>query len=1210
MAINLTPDWFQKRWSEAKNRAGRRYAEQLNVSLPLSRYFSATTQTRDFFARFGELETALQKVWKDQPLPGAPKGSEEAISRIEALVRSTSSGLRDLAALLASAPSVVHFGNTAAAARGVANEAEAPFRAAVEQSRIASPEDRSAVERWVDWFSNISNAANEIEDFLVSPATLCTNAPALLLLGPAGTGKTHLLCEMTKQRIELETPSLIFLAQAFQLPFTDVLQTLANSVGWTGPPEEFFGALGAIARSQHTRCLISIDAINEGHRESWSKALPNLAGLPQRYPGLALVISCRTPFEKMIVPDPSELGLTVAYHFGFPAEVQSGAVEKYFKGYCIPLPEVPLLEEEFSNPLFLKLFCEALERATVQDKHKQIRDIASGQRGMTYILEYFVDEKDRIISERLGTPPGLSWRFLKGEFSTALAEQHAQTMRLTDATRLADALQPAEMPSGTFLQALINEDILSEDITFDEHSQPTEVVRLTYQKFADHLLARHLLARQFDSASEETIKASLRDPSRLGFYFSDQEVALSQASIVQALLIEFPSRVKNRGELLDYLDWDSIPGRICENFIEGLYWRDPESVNESTAKWVTKFLRHDQLREPTLNVLVALSVKPQHPFRASRLDGFLRCGRIVERDLFWTEYLRRSFDRGTPMRLLIWAEDQLSKNSPADFVSAYISVLKWFLTSTQRAFRDRVTHALFRIGLTTPKTLFDATLESLDINDPYVPQRMLAASYGVAMALSFTEDGSEFQTTILPYYAGQLFSQMFNHESKYATTHVLSRDYARRTVQLALMVQPGFLSEAEVALMTPPFRFGGIRQWGESEDRDKGRNRNGDSPLGMDFANYTLGRLVKNRFAYQDTPEYSLVKRQVLWRIYDLGYTLEDFSKADQEIAGMSWRQETRGRGVGKTDRYGKKYAWIAFYELAGYREDEGLLDRDERISDADIDPSFPEDPRFTAVFDHPWIGHTGTVREWMFSNFRPPVEDKLVLPAIHGLPGPWVLLHGSVNRETEDKTIFTLFDGILVRQDQVAGAISTLSAESASGRQTPSSEEEHYTYAGEIPWSDTWRLQQYPSSVGYGANEVEVFLTARDYAWESYHSHENPLRGIPFPSKELASDLNLYVQIPSVTMAQRGSNRVATLLVLTGEPYHDSEMLLFIRQDLLGDYLSRKGLDFILFAWGERRANHVRQRDGREEEGNFEIKDVIHKQGFYYTGRGFDRFL
>ena len=95
----------------------------------------------------------------------------------------------------------------------------------------------------------------------------------------------------------------------------------------------------------------------------------------------------------------------------------------------------------------------------------------------------------------------------------------------------------------------------------------------------------------------------------------------------------------------------------------------------------------------------------------------------------------------------------------------------------------------------------------------------------------------------------------------------------------------------------------------------------------MDFANYTIGRLVLHRSAYDDTvPDYQQTKKQILWRIYDLGYSLQAFSKIDQQIAHRGFYEEQAGRESTKAERYGKKYSWIAFYEVAGYRQDLGLL--------------------------------------------------------------------------------------------------------------------------------------------------------------------------------------------------------------------------------------------------------------------------------------------
>jgi hypothetical protein len=44
-------------------------------------------------------------------------------------------------------------------------------------------------------------------------------------------------------------------------------------------------------------------------------------------------------------------------------------------------------------------------------------------------------------------------------------------------------------------------------------------------------------------------------------------------------------------------------------------------------------------------------------------------------------------------------------------------------------------------------------------------------------------------------------------------------------------------------------------------------------------------------------------------------------------------------------DRYGKKYGWIAYYELAGRLNDAGQLSDEAAEGIVDIDASFPDEP-------------------------------------------------------------------------------------------------------------------------------------------------------------------------------------------------------------------------------------------------------------------------
>lgn len=71
-----------------------------------------------------------------------------------------------------------------------------------------------------------------------------------------------------------------------------------------------------------------------------------------------------------------------------------------------------------------------------------------------------------------------------------------------------------------------------------------------------------------------------------------------------------------------------------------------------------------------------------------------------------------------------------------------------------------------------------------------------------------------------------------------------------------------------------------------------------------------------------------------------LGYDPETFEAVDRKMNSGP----RMGNDKDKVDRYGKKYGWIAYFEMWCVRHAKGLLaeERSARPSDADIDPTFP----------------------------------------------------------------------------------------------------------------------------------------------------------------------------------------------------------------------------------------------------------------------------
>ncbi len=53
--MKLTQKWFRTQWIKSKNQAGKRYSPELNVDLPLSDFFSAAVQNKEYFNKFSIL---------------------------------------------------------------------------------------------------------------------------------------------------------------------------------------------------------------------------------------------------------------------------------------------------------------------------------------------------------------------------------------------------------------------------------------------------------------------------------------------------------------------------------------------------------------------------------------------------------------------------------------------------------------------------------------------------------------------------------------------------------------------------------------------------------------------------------------------------------------------------------------------------------------------------------------------------------------------------------------------------------------------------------------------------------------------------------------------------------------------------------------------------------------------------------------------------
>jgi hypothetical protein len=119
------------------------------------------------------------------------------------------------------------------------------------------------------------NAVFGISAMAESDEVRLSNLPALLIVGSAGQGKTHLLCEVAKRDVKSSRPRLLLHGEQFQdgEPWAQIVRLL----GLNCNRDELVGALEAAAQANNCRVLILIDAINEGPgNRLWKSFLPGM----------------------------------------------------------------------------------------------------------------------------------------------------------------------------------------------------------------------------------------------------------------------------------------------------------------------------------------------------------------------------------------------------------------------------------------------------------------------------------------------------------------------------------------------------------------------------------------------------------------------------------------------------------------------------------------------------------------------------------------------------------------------------------------------------------------------------------------------------------------------------------------------------------------------------------------------------------------------
>ena len=347
--------------------------------------------------------------------------------------------------------------------------------------------------------------------------------------------------------------------------------------------------------------------------------------------------------------------------------------------------------------------------------------------------------------------------------------------------------------------------------------------------------------------------------------------------------------------------------------------------------------------------------------------------------------------------------------------------------------------------------------------------------------------------------------------------------------------------------------------------------------------------------------DLSQIQRYVLRRVFDLGWTIERFGEFD------TYDIDYLGRMAPKAERIGKKYQWIAYYEILAYVADH--FQYREQTGDGvrpyegpwqeylrNTDPSCTEESTPGGKFWLPhgqswwgmaaytdWQGDSSHV-EWLNRDEEPPNIDDLLRVTRPSDGTNWILASGSFAwwqpiaidiepGDVDQRKLEVGVKGYLVKHQDADSFMEWANTVNNWGLWMPGEFGPSSMFLGEYGWSPAYRhlnvpyygggdwLQPYGSPVAVQPLACKYFVeTSSDFAVdEGFTLH------LPHPK---------FIDETKIKWLGKGADyadRQGEVGAFDPTAHEEGPAALLLREDLLIEFLSKNGLVLCWTIFGEK---------------------------------------
>jgi hypothetical protein len=1148
----LTESTIRTCLEAAKAFAGPRYTETLDVE-------TSAHEALDFFGGTGDVQAWV--VTKVKTLSASFGSLARGLGEVTSVL--TARDQTDAAAHVACIQKGLRGLMEGTAGKGVpgnmlaAVQALQPLMAAAEAqhysefcAKYGAEKDTPGFRQWhaeymcafpagnLDRARDAQEALSGLAEALDSPAIQATRAQSLLLIGPAGVGKTHAIVSAAERRLARGAQSVVLFGDDFEGP--SPWEVIRSKLGFAGSVSrhELFECLQAGSSAQGYPFVVFIDALNEGPLGAkWKDRLPEFLGQIKGYPGIKVCVSTRDTYKDVVVD--SRFPGYAFTHPGFSGR-EFEALQHFAIAYGLNAEITPLFSEEAANPLFLHLACRTLQAKGATSLDLSLQSFLG-------LFEGYLELCNDRVRGRLGlaTPGNLVRRAVlalasPGSASTGIA--------WTDACNAVEHVIQGEVRPAAFI-----EELRKEGLIIVTPSAPDDyVIRFGYQRYGDVLRAIRLLDSLKGSGSLDVKELSVQIPTCDAGLLEAFASVLPELEGIEITELGLPKRT-------------SYP-----LFLQGLTWRAKESINHNAESVFRDALRTEAWVK-VFETALKLSLVPDHVLNAGWLDWQLRAQPAANRDGFFWYALRTSYDDCGVVRSLVDAA-LLSDLSlwPAESRRLASVTLGWLCSSPDRRVRDQATKGLMRLIRTNIGLAKELAHQFDDCDDEYVLESVSGAIY-CACLLETPGRREQFADALDALLA-----------SGYDRPNAVIRDNVRL---LGAAIGPSHLSASTLSkLGAYPAPVLMPTTW-PTETQAKDLLKHGPVVANMDF---TPGPMQPDFWHYEvrhelerfDLKAAGIVEKDlgfwVMCEVMRLGFPgkNEVCLKYDGQIAHKYGQGRSRR---GHAERLGKKYSWIAFHRLVGMLSDNlspakdwtgvvpspGVLKYSLRPRKADITdvrdierrPDYPGDLLPSPGYPFPSDGDN---RQWLDREDLTSHSDCLIRRDKEGVE--WVAL--SLSASADEKSLvdddnipylrITLDYWTVLAPSSFDFKGNREALDQALESQAPSSYRAYFAeYPSEAAFTHCIEYREVCLSEGDLTSAHVSLLRGNEWGYD--YSWKERAESLDVPTKALVENLHLQWDRHSGWVDQ--DERLAAFHVDGAK-----RSALFLRRDLLDKYLLQEG--------------------------------------------------